>query len=148
MAVPASARTLASLQADGYLVERVLSVDGDFRGCDATHPIHFVGGADFQCQARSFTYLRQPLAFVLRNPATLDTVLLIGGAEYQGRLEGLPSLGRRIDAGTGPLLEQPGPAIIRLAPDEPAVPTHSVIPITGIDQPMPPGHDDGTPQPR
>ena len=135
---PAAARTLAELNAEGYIVRAVLSVDGDFHGCDTRSPIRFVGGSEFECRLASFTYLHEPLAFVLVNPATLDTVLSIGGEEYAGRLRGVERLGRRIDTGTGPLRDANGASSVRLMPDEADAPTRGgLLAITGLDQPVP-----------
>ncbi len=145
--VPASCRTPGQLVADGFLVRRILSVDGDFHGCGVRRPVRFVGGSDFLCQSDSFTYLHDPLAFVLQNPATLETVLSIGGVEYAGRLENVARVGRRIDTGTGPLLTaMPDP--MRLMPLEAGIATQGIAAISGLDQPVPAGHDDGTPQRR
>ena len=143
---PAAGRTLAELEASGFLIERALPVDGDFRGCDPLHPIRLGDGADFLCQTRSFTYLRHPLAFVLRDPVTEETVLLIGGEEYVGRLEGVARLGRRVETGTGPLVDVPQTVPVRLAPNEPDAGTSTVSSLSGIEQPPLPGHDSGEPR--
>ena len=141
---PANGRTLAELEGEGFLVERVLFVDGDFRGCDPLHPIHLTGGADFLCLTRSFTYMRRPAAFVLYHPVTDERVLSIGGVEYPGRLEGVARLPRRIDT-IDATPEYQAPISVRLAPNEADQATSPLSLTPAIELPFPPGHDNGEP---
>ena len=141
---PAAGRTLAELEAAGFTVARVLPLLDDFRGCDRLHAIRLLGGADFLCQTASFTYVRHALALVLRNAITGETVLLINGTEYAGRLEDAPGFSRHVETGTGPLVGEVT-APVHLAPNEAGVQTRPVSGIAALGEMALPGHDTGEP---